>query len=76
MCDCSCVSVCVCLFALVCVFLCKGGQVDGVSFLAAGSVLVCVTYELSRKQCSLTKLWCTAEVEKGNPYWQLMSSDC
>ena len=52
------VFVCLRMFALVCVCLCKAGQVDGVSFLAAGSVLVCVTYEPSRKQCSLTKLWC------------------
>ena len=65
--DCSCVSVCVCLFALVCVCLCTAGQADDVSFLAAGSVLVCMTYEPSRKQCSLTKLWCTAEVKRGNP---------
>ena len=74
MCDCSCASACVCLFvclylfALVCVCLCKAREVDGVSFLAAGSVLVCVTYEPSRKQFSLTKLWCTAEVKKETQY--------
>ena len=51
--------LCGCLF--VCACLCTAGQVEGVYFLAAGSVLVCMTYEPSRKQCSLTKLWCTAQ---------------
>ena len=39
-----CLFICTCLRLTVC--LCNAGQVDGVFFLAAGCVLVCVTYEL------------------------------